>query len=536
MNNLQELYNQVTSTNQHYTDNQKRYLFLLESYMGGEEYREGHHLTRYQTETDKEYAARLLSTPLDNHCRSVVNVYNSFLFREEPDREFGDISNDASLEDFLKDADLEGRSLDAVMKDAATWASVFGHSYLLVSKPNVGAETRADEIEQNVRPYLSILTPLTVYDWSWERGPNGYYRLTYFKYVEDVNDQISNIVEWYEDQIIMSTTDRIQKKILNQQAMPNQLGFIPVVIAYNQRSPVRGVGVSDIQDIADQQRAIYNELSEIEQSVRLDSHPTLVTPENVKLGSGAGAVIYIPETMDSGLKPYLLENSGADVNAIYASIRARVESIDKMANTGAVRATEARTMSGVAMQTEFALLNARLSEKADNLEIAEESMWKIWCAYQGYKWNGEIEYPGSFDIHDTRNEFQQLQTAFSAASTPEAKAVIDYRIRQLLDDPRCEYEEEESYEQAAYQAEIDKLNAITEQIAGNTQQEVMPPVEPTSVPEVEEQHATTTPENRQAHIQQMIMEGYTDEEILAIHSEINQADIISAKEALLNLG
>jgi uncharacterized protein (DUF433 family) len=34
----------------------------------------------------------------------------------------------------------------------------------------------------------------------------------------------------------------------------------------------------------------------------------------------------------------------------------------------------------------------------------------------------------------------------------------------------------------------------------------------------------------------MIMDGYTDEEILAIHSEISQADITAAKEALLDLG
>jgi hypothetical protein len=266
----------------------------------------------------------------------------------------------------------------------------------------------------------------------------------------------------------------------------------------------------------------------------LDSHPTLVTPENVKLGSGAGAICYIPETLDPGLRPYTLQNSGADISAIYASIAARIASIDKMANTGAVRATEARTMSGIAMQTEFQLLNARLSEKADNLEIAEEHIWKIWCAYQQLTWEGEIEYPGSFNIHDSQGEFAQLQTALSAATTPEAKAVIDYRLRELLDDPRCDYDTEESYELAEYQAEIDKLDAITAQIAQNEQQVVMQPLEDTPV--VTEQHPTTTPANRAEHIQEMIMDGYTDEEILAIHSEISQADITAAKEALLDLG
>jgi phage gp29-like protein len=122
----------------------------------------------------------------------------------------------------------------------------------------------------------------------------------------------------------------------------------------------------------------------------------------------------------------------------------------------------------------------------------------------------------------------------SAATTPEAKAVIDYRVRELLDDPRCEYDTEESYELAEYQHEIDKLDAITAQIAQNEQQAVMQPLE--DAPIVTEQHPTTTPANRTEHIQEMIMDGYTDEEILAIHSEISQADITAAKEALLDLG
>jgi hypothetical protein len=107
-----------------------------------------------------------------------------------------------------------------------------------------------------------------------------------------------------------------------------------------------------------------------------------------------------------------------------------------MANTGAVRATESRTMSGVAMETEFQLLNARLSEKADNLELAEEQMWKIWCAYMGTTWDGEIDYPGSFNIRDTAQEITQLQQAKSAATNPKVFNLIDGKIAEFLgEDP-----------------------------------------------------------------------------------------------------
>ncbi|WP_216071916.1 hypothetical protein, partial [Acinetobacter baylyi] len=37
----------------------------------------------------------------------------------------------------------------------ATWSSVFGHCYILLSKPNVGAQTRAEEQQVGVRPSIS---------------------------------------------------------------------------------------------------------------------------------------------------------------------------------------------------------------------------------------------------------------------------------------------------------------------------------------------------------------------------------------------
>jgi uncharacterized protein (DUF433 family) len=46
-------------------------------------------------------------------------------------------------------------------------------------------------------------------------------------------------------------------------------------------------------------------------------------------------------------------------------------------------------------------------------------------------------------------------------------------------------------------------------------------------------HDTTTPATRTSHIQEMIMQGLTDTQILDLHSEISQADIDTAKRALL---
>jgi glycerophosphoryl diester phosphodiesterase len=435
MNSIETLSSEVAALvggNKIYDTYKATWKYLLESYVGGEEYRRAQHLTRYQLETEAEYNARLRATPLENHCASVISVYNSFLFREEPDREFGALEMLPELKEFCKDADMDGRSLDAFMKDVATWSSVFGHCWIMVSKPDVGAITRADEVAMGVRPYVSLLTPMVVLDWQWKRQPSGRYELAVLKYVEDINGDVRVIKEWTPETITTSTVDTQNDVIMEQLVEVNGLGKIPAVIAYNGRSVIRGIGVSDIADIADAQRFIYNATCECEQSIRLDSHPSLVKTPETQAGIGAGSLIHMPENLDPGLKPYLLEFSGASVDSIYTAIKHTIEAIDKMANTGAVRATEARTMSGVAMQTEFQLLNARLSEKADNLELAEEQMWKLWCEYMGYTWDGCIDYPGSFNIRDTQSEIDNLVKAKSAATDPRVIALIDHEIIEFL--------------------------------------------------------------------------------------------------------
>lgn len=425
---------EIISGNRLYQTYHSQWKYLLESYIGGEEYRQAAHLTRYQLETDAEYNARLRSTPLDNHCKSVVSVYNSFLFRECPERKYNGIENLPELQDFLKDSDFEGRSLDSFMKDVATWASVFGHSWIIVAKPNIQATTRAQEMEQGIRPYLSLLTPMVVLDWTYTRCPCGRFELSYLKYLEDINGDIHTVKEWTKE-TIRTVVVNIQDNIIFEDTTEvNGLMKIPAVICYNNRSTVRGIGISDISDIADAQRFIYNATSEVEQSIRLDSHPSLVKTPETNAGIGAGSLIHMPDNLDPGLKPYLLEFNGANVQSIYQSIQHTIESIDKMANTSGTRSSLNQAMSGVAMETEFQLLNAKLSEKADNIELAEEQMWKLWAEYQGYVWDGEIEYPGSFNIRDTGNEIKQLAIAASTNPLdPRVKAGIDISILDWLD-------------------------------------------------------------------------------------------------------
>ena len=432
---LLEQYLYVTSTNNFYTRNRDQWQFLLESYVGGDDYGRGEHLTKYVNETQGEYQARIGSTHLENHCKSVISTYISFLFREEPKREFGSIEYEPMLESFLEDADMDGRNFDAFMKEVAIWSSVFGHCWVLCVKPNVGAQTKGDELAADVRPYVNLISPLLVTDWQWNRLPNGRYNLTYFKYIEEGNESVSTVREWTTEEIHTWIVDHKSKSIKEHSVEPNVLGEIPAIIAYNFKSPVRGIGISDIQDIARAQRTIYNLTSEVEQSIRINGHPALVKTPGTEASAGAGAIIQIDENLDPGLKPYILSVS-TDINQIFTAINHVTEIIDKMANTGSMRDTTSKIMSGVSREHEFQLLNAKLSEKADNLELVEENIWQWYCYYQGMTWDGEIEYPNSFAIRDTYNEIEQLVKAKSAATDPRVLEIIDHELVEVLgEDP-----------------------------------------------------------------------------------------------------
>jgi len=482
---LHDDFRRLTLTNNEYGRNRDRWQFLYESYVGGEEYRRGNHLTRYKLETAEEYQARLKTTPLDNHCNNVVSTYISFLFRMLPDRDFNGMDEFPEVESFLKDCDYEGRSFDAFIKQVAIWSSVFGHCWVMMTKPNVGASTRAQEIELGVRPYVNLMTPLVVSDWRWDRTPTGSYELTYIKYIEEVVDHITVVREWYLDRIETWVMDDKDKTAELKLVEPNGLGMIPAVLVYNQRSVVKGIGVSDIADIADIQKLIYNMTSENEQAIRLGTHPTIVVPPTAQVGSGAGAMIVLQEGSDPGLNPYALEFSSSSVNSIHSSVDKLVQAIDRISNTGGVRATESRTVSGVALETEFQLLNARLSEKGDNLELAEEQIWRLFAMYQGMMWDGYIKYPDSFSIRDEAKEFDHLKKAKDTTQNPVILEVIDRRLAELLG---------EDYEQDSEEA-IDR---------------------------------------EESDIADAIMDGLSDEQILQLYPQYTAEDIRREKTRLLN--
>ena len=428
---------EVLDIHKDYKENVNLWEYYIRSFNGGYDYMVGQYLSRYNLELDNEFNQRLANTPCDNHCKNIIQIYSSFLFRVKASRNFGSMADEPTLDPFLKDADLDGNSFTSVMRQAQIYSSIYGHCFLILDKPKVTTNTRAEELEQDIRPYVSIVTPENVLDWNFKREVNGKYYLDYLKVREEVDKDGGTYMRmWYPERVdtVYVPNDKAEPTLLD--TADNLIGKIPAVILYNAKSHKKGIGQSDLGDIADLQKAIYNEYSEIEQLIRLTNHPSLVKTPSVNASAGAGAVIEMPEEMEPNLKPYLLQPSGQNLTALMDSIRHKVDAINRIAHTGAVRTTKQQVSSGIALQTEFEMLNARLSEKADNLQIAEEQLFRLYALFQNQTFDGEINYPDSFNIRDYASDlvYYQQAKAMNIGSPTFAKEVDKEIARAVVDD------------------------------------------------------------------------------------------------------
>ena len=498
---------QLTEVHPSYAENLSKWRYLIASYNGGFDYRRSQleMLRKYINEDQtpgNQYENRLNYTALENACKLTVDTYKSFLFRTTPVRAFSNLQANPLVENFVEDVDLDGTSLDAFIKQCNTYAMVYGSVWVGVDKPAVqNVQTLGQEIAGGIRPYATLMTPENVTNWSYERQESGRYALTSIRIKENETAEIAIYRIWTLETVERYELNKETNSVTLIDTIDNPIGMIPFVQLRANPSPTRGMGTSDIADVAKVQQAIFGLLSEAEQNIRISSHPSLVTTPEVDVTGGAGAIITVESTTAPELKPYLLQPSGASIDSIVKMIEKHQEMIAKMTHLEAVMATKTVAKSGVALQVEFNMLNNRLGDKAQELEKFENKLWDLFQIWTGLRFDDgfTIDYKKKFDLRDDNADLTNYKTVIEmnipskTLNTELYKQIANIVIKDgdMIDDIFAELE--------------------TETIA----------------------HPVTTVENRTPHIQEMIMDGLTDAQILDLHSEISQSDIDAAKRALL---
>ena len=417
-----------------------RWDYYARSYMGAEEYRDGAYLRKYIGEDDgpgHQYAQRLMDTPYQNHCKTTVDTYRSFIFRNPPQRQLDSLIENQFATSFVLDADLQGTNLTQFMRKVSDQVSIYGNAWVCVDRPSYLAASAAEEAAMDLRSYVALYSPTSVLDWSYEQLPNGRRRLEYVKVIEQQLDEHDIIKCWYTDRVevyhvkkdsVKRVTNNLSvgnrnyqrdglvsdySEVISSEEYVNPIGEVPFVTVIDDQSFHAGIGVSDIGDVADLSRSIYNKLSELYANIRISSHPSIVAEPSTQLNGGVGSVITVDE--NTQISPYLLQPTGASIDGIIDAINLDIEAINEITHLKAVKAKSGSPMSAIAMTTERQNLNNKLSDRAATLERAEQLIWRLWFMWQDVDAPADfsIYYEKSFDLRDKHQDLQLYANAIS---------------------------------------------------------------------------------------------------------------------------
>ena len=145
------------------------------------------------------------------------------------------------------------------------------------------------------------------------------------------------------------------------------------------------------------------------------------------------------------------------------------------------------------MISEFYLLDSKLAEKAKQLELAEEQIWRIFAKWQGTSFDGKIKYPNQFHIRDKSMDMSILKqiteaTKNLAGADEEIAMIVKSKLKEII---------------ANDEDELEELNNMSQQQDADSI--IHPPM---------------TKGNMVKHMREMMESGMTDEEIQAKHPEL----------------
>jgi hypothetical protein len=429
-----------------------RWLFFLDSYEGGFDYTQNpHYLFSHSRESAEDRAFRLRRVVYYNYCRSIVDLYISYIYKKEIVRE----SENVNYLNFLKDVDLKGNDIDTMMsRYIAPLSQVFGVVYVVVDMPQVKEQfnTSYDEKLLGIRPYISVVSPLNLID--WELDPFGRFR--WVKLREKLSSNRSPFEEFKQQEYVYRiwTDDKwylLDKEgnFLNQHGAEGEahpLGVVPVVAVYNEKSMMHSLsGISALQDIAPCCQKIYNLASLLDEFLYKQCFSFLAWPGDVdveRLGVNNLAT-YDPEART--LPAYITPPTDP-AKFIESQIEKNIEEIYRLARIKYI-AVSSQAESGVARSIEFHDTNNILARKALSLQQAENEIAELFFRWIGEPNDVNIIYPREFNIRAVNEEIEESIKVMSLELSKTLNARIGKRLVKTILPSLSLSEEERIYKE-----------------------------------------------------------------------------------------
>jgi len=408
--------------------------FLKRSYVGGAEYREGEYLIRHVREAKKSFVRRLAQAVFTNYVSPVIDIYNSYLHKDKVTRKNEGI-NQALYEAYSDDADLEGRSHAKVMREVSRLASLFGSIGILVDSPANLTGNLGSDLAKGLHTYTKLYTLENIinmiYDYSTGRPV-----LDIVVLHEDFNGGA------YEHYVIYTTNEffRFKKKSRGQPELISQgehsLGLVPFIFHKNKDGMLGDTGVSDVVDIAELNKRVYQFDSAALEIIENTSFPFLEVPRMPNVGGDSGDieigttnVLEFDADAQDGRHKYV-EPSGDSLDAILNWRNQTLEDIRYHSKIGGTDSTKTggNAESGVTLELRFQQLNAVLSEKAEAMENTETAIFNLVAMWNAMNYEGSVEYTRRFGVRDLGMELDVIMKADSFVSSAKFKEEASRKI------------------------------------------------------------------------------------------------------------
>lgn len=394
--------------------------FFLDSYMAPIDEFATNYLFQNEKEGDDEFRQRCDRAYRENHSKRVVDLINTYLFKESAVRK----TEDTHIKQFFKDVDGKGHNMTQFMKAVSLYSSILGRVYIVVDRrdPEQATGTYKDDLE--AKPYCYILQPQDVLDISFDAHGRVLWALVREKYRED-EDPFTGTGEmknrfrlWQGGKWWL--WDEGGKEI---ESGDTKLKDCPIIPVNNEESVSNYYAPSLIADVSYLDRSIFNNYSRLDVIVNDQTFSQLIFPiEGALTTSVVDDQELQGEMMQRAVNRILFYAAGAESKPEYISPDAsqaefvlsmiqhqtkQVYACVGLQNEGSGETKDYK--SGVSKSYDFDKLNKLLASKASNLEQAEERLIEMVKQWKDTTGDVEIEYPDEFDVRSLQQEIMFAQ-------------------------------------------------------------------------------------------------------------------------------
>lgn len=419
---LERLY----ATSPTYAQREKHWRFMAKSYEGGPQYVGADTLFRHEREHKDSYEMRLARAHYWNYSAPLNDFVPEHIYRE-PIQRVGEGDIKSAFETFKADVDRSGTGIDQFMRRVAEESRLYGLVWIGIDKPvkpNQPVVTKLDEDRLKLRPYWYLVRRAEVLDFEVDKFGTYIYlkRLVSSRTRSgDTWKLLDEVIEWTQVDVkvtVVDVTDAKKKRLVRRTLTNHDYGFVPFQPVFYRRSKFNyDEGVSFLEDIAYQNRQVFNMTSLLDEFLYRQCFNILAMEQNTGIPERAGTegevgtanaleiprgATHFPAYLSPPTQPaeFIQSERDAVIREMYR------QAVQDVANE--------MFGSGEAQRQSMGRSIPNIARMADDLQAVEIKALSMWAKLAGYaEFTGKVAYRDDYSVTTLMDMVLQLSGIFN---------------------------------------------------------------------------------------------------------------------------